>query len=210
MALQHTDRGTFAAMLSAVAAIYGREMSPQVIAIYWAALSAYDLPAVRQALDRHVKNPDSGQFMPKPADVIRMLGGSTQDAALVAWAKVERAIRTVGGYASVVFDDPLIHAVLDEMGGWVRLCDTRTDELPFRAKEFENRYRGFALRREVPPYRARLAGRAETANAALGYDELDLVLIGDEAACRRVMAGAVARTGALTHVRDLRLEVAHA
>jgi len=84
-------------MLSAVAAVYGREITPEVTAIYWAALAPYDLAAVRQAFDRHVRNPDAGQFLPKPADLIRMLGGTTADSAMQAWVKVERAIRRVVG-----------------------------------------------------------------------------------------------------------------
>ncbi|MFO0207809.1 MAG: DUF6475 domain-containing protein, partial [Betaproteobacteria bacterium] len=111
-------------MLSAVAAVYGREITPEVTAIYWAALAPYDLGAVRQAFDRHVRNPDAGQFLPKPADLIRMLGGTTADSAMQAWAKVEKAIRRVGGHESVVFDDALIHRCIDDMGGWVKVCDT--------------------------------------------------------------------------------------
>ena len=98
MPLRPTDSDTFGAMLSAVAAVYGREITPEVSAIYWAALAPYDLAAVRQAFDRHVRNPDAGQFLPKPADLIRMLGGTTADSAMQAWAKVERAIRRVGGH----------------------------------------------------------------------------------------------------------------
>lgn len=202
MPLRNADRDRFITMLAHVAAVYGRDMTPGVIELYWAALEPYDLAAVRQAFDRHVKNPDSGQFMPKPADLIRMLGGTTQDAALLAWAKVERAVRRVGGYSTVVFDDPLIHAVIDDMGGWVRLCETREEELPFRAREFENRYRGFASRRQIPAIRSTLIGRSEATNAALGFTEAaDLVLIGEPKACEQVRRlGADSRALAITHV----------
>jgi hypothetical protein len=172
-------------MLKAVADVYGRDLTPAVTALYWNAMVAYDIAAVRQALDRHVKNPDTGQFMPKPADLIRMLGGTTQDAALQAWAKVERAIRLVGSWPSVVFDDPLIHAVINDMGGWEKLCRHTSDELIFRGKEFENRYRGFSLRRETPAYPPVLIGRIDTENERLGIPN-DVVLVGDLVACQRV------------------------
>jgi len=60
--------------------------------------------------------------MPKPADIIRAIKGNSQTQSLQAWSKVEDAIRLVGPYRSVVFDDLAIHGVLQEMGGWVKLC----------------------------------------------------------------------------------------
>ena len=39
-----------------------------------------------------------------------------------AWSKVLNAVRRMGGDATVIFDD-LIHSVIDDMGGWVRLCE---------------------------------------------------------------------------------------
>lgn len=109
-------------------------------------MKPFDLAAVKDALNRHCVNPDNGQFMPKPADVVKLLQGSSQDGALVAWAKVDRAVRQVGTYSTVVFDDPIIHRVVQDMGGWVALGDKREKEWPFVAKEFENRYRGYPMR----------------------------------------------------------------
>jgi hypothetical protein len=187
MPMQAKDGDVFAGMLAAVAAIYGREMTPEVTAIYFAALAPYDLAAVRQAFDRHVKNPDSGQFMPKPADLIRMLGGTTADSAMAAWTKVERAIRRVGGGNDVVFDDPVIHRAIEDMGGWMKLCAVLEEELPFRAKEFQNYYRGYVARREQPEYPRVLVGMYSTYNSARGYASAPPVLIGDVEACRKVM-----------------------
>ena len=67
-----------------------------------------DLRAVADALNRHAVNPDNGQFLPKPADIVRLINGNTVDRALVAWSTVERAIRSTGPYQSVVFDSPEI------------------------------------------------------------------------------------------------------
>jgi len=84
--------------------------------------------------------------MPKVADVIKMLQGSTQDSALTAWAKVDKAVRSIGTQMSVAFDDPLIHKVIQDMGGWLGLGQRQEAEWPFVAKEFETRYRGFKAR----------------------------------------------------------------
>lgn len=188
MALQPKDRPEFVSVLTRTAAVYRADLSADVLELWWEALADYDMPAIRQALTRHIRNPDTGQFMPKPADVIRYMGGTTQDAALKAWAKVHKAIRMAGGYVDVVFDDPLIHAVVIEMGGWAQLCGHSETEMPFRAKEFENRYRGLARMREIPTIPGVLLGRASTYNMAHGHPSDPPVLIGDEAAAMQVLA----------------------
>jgi hypothetical protein len=183
------DRKPFADMLATVNSALSpgaRELTKGVIDLYWNALQTYDLVAVRQAFDRHVKSPDAGQFMPKPADLIRMLGGTTLDAASAAWAKVERAVRRVGGHESVVFDDPLIHRAVDDMGGWPKLCETLEADLPFRQRDFVNLYRGWAMRREVPAYPGHLIGRFEAQNRLEGYKAPEPVLIGNAQDCLRV------------------------
>ena len=124
MALQPKDRAEFVEILTRTSEMYGTRMQPSLIELWWQVLADYDMAAIRHALTLHLRNPDTGQFMPKPADVIRMLGGTTQDAAQIAWSKVYGAVRKVGGWMDVVFDDPTIHQVLADMGGWMLLCDT--------------------------------------------------------------------------------------
>src|SRR5690606_37498796 len=115
-----------------------RPLSPMAIALWWGNLREYELSAVRQGMHRHMQNPDSGCYMPKPSDIIKMMSGSTQDSAMIAWSKVDKALRQVGTYSSVVFDDPVIHRVIHDMGGWVSLGVKNDKEWPFVANEFEN------------------------------------------------------------------------
>jgi len=185
------DKPEFAALMAALGDYYGRELSDAVIGMYWQGLERYDIAAVREALNRHMQNPDTGQFMPKIADVARMLAGTTQDAALVAWAKVDQAVRRIGGYADVVFDDALIHRVLHDMGGWMALGTKNEDEWPFVAKEFENRYRGYRMRSERPEYPPVLIGIAGAHNRKGSHALQPPMLIGDQARAQAVMLGGV-------------------
>ncbi len=187
--MRHEDKPQFAAMMNALAEYYSREISEGLIGMYWQGLEHYDLSAVREAMNRHMQNPDSGQFMPKIADISKMLGGSTQDAALRAWAKVDQAVRRVGTYADVAFDDPIIHRVLHDMGGWIALGTRNEDDWPFVAKEFENRYRGYRIQggaREYPPVMIGIAGAH---NRKGGHETQPPMLIGDADTARAVMAG---------------------
>lgn len=188
--MRQAEFDDFVAVLNATAELYNRTLSSFAIGLYWSALRDYDLAAVKQALGMHIRNPDTGQFMPKPADVVRMIGGTTQDAALQAWAKVDKAIRRVGTYASVVFDDSIIHLVINDIGGWIALGQKTEDEWPFVAKEFENRYRGYRLR-EPTEYSPILIGITEAANTQRNLISPPPVLIGNQALAKAVLDGGV-------------------
>lgn len=175
--------------ISGVMGFYGKGVSTFALDVWWSALKAYDLRTVIDAFNRHLANPDVGQFAPKPADIIRMLQGSTQDSALRAWAKVDKGVRQVGTYEDVVFDDPLIHRVIQDMGGWIGFGSKNEDEWPFVAKEFENRYRGFKAKNEVPEYPGLLIGIATAHNQKEGFKAEPPVLIGNELKAKQVLNG---------------------
>lgn len=212
--MQPTDRARFATLMLALAEYHQRDMSVALIELYWRGLAHFDIEAVDRAVMAHVQNPDSGQFMPKVGELVRMIEGTTGDRAAIAWAKVHRAVTHVGPYQTLVFDDPLIHAVLTDMGGFGLLCNVQTDEMPFRAREFEQRYRGYAARRELPAYLSKLVGEVEAHNRSEGHAGHipDPVLIGDPEKAAAVMAGG---QKSITTVRTAALaaplkEIAHA
>ncbi len=187
--MQDADKERFVNLISGVYSFYRQEISAFAGSVWWQAMKPFDFEAVADALNRHCVNPDTGQFLPKPADVVRMLHGSTQDSAMVAWSKVDKGVRQVGTYASVVFDDPIIHRVIHDMGGWVALGNKDESEWPFVAKEFENRYRGYRVRNETPDYPKQLIGIAEAQNSREGRHSQPPVLIGNSEVAKRVLLG---------------------
>src|SRR5687768_3808806 len=202
------DAGRFREGISGVMGFYEKTLAPFAFDVWWNALKAYDLQAVIDAFNRHLSNADTGQFAPKPADIIRMLQGSTQDSALRAWAKVDLAVRQVGTYTDVVFDDALIHRVIQDMGGWIGFGTKDDSEWPFIAKEFENRYRGFKIRSETPEYPAVLMGIANANNARHGFKAERPVLIGSELRALQVMQGGTNKSsiGFKRMSEDMRVE----
>lgn len=194
------DFEDFRAFLSEALAFWGKDVSRFTLDVWWQAMLPFDLVTVQQAFSRHAMNPDAGQFAPKPADVMKMLGGTTNDRALSAWAKVDRALRVVGPYRSVAFDDPLIHRVLADMGGWTALANKRDDEWPFVAKEFETRYRGFAMRGERPEYPGVLVGISEHTNSAEGKRSAPPMLIGSPDRARKVIDSGVENIAGLLQI----------
>lgn len=185
MKQEHFD--DFCELLGVVSEQYGKPISEGAKILYWQGLIDFEFSAVQQALYRHVRNPDNGMFMPKIADIVKMLQGSTQDSALNAWAKVDKAVRQIGTGSTVVFDDPIIHRVLQDMGGWLSLGHRSEDEWPFVAKEFENRYRGFKARGEKPEYPKTLIGIYDAHNLPNGFKPTKPILIGNKSLAEQVM-----------------------
>ncbi len=181
------DFDRFLTVLTGVSDYYGKPLSEGVQQLYWQGLAQYDIEAVEKALWDHTQNPDNGQFMPKISDLVRAMQGRTQDQAAVAWSKVDKAIRHVGTYQDVVFDDPIIHRVITDMGGWIWFGQQIEDEWPFVAKNFENRYRGYKLQGVVPDYYPVLTGLANAQNQTNGYKGNPPMMIGNAKEAERVM-----------------------
>lgn len=176
------DLLSFTAILVGIGVVYDKEISEQLIDIYWQALKRFDLNEVKQAVEKHINDPDSGQYFPKPAALIKLIVGSSQQQALQAWSKVYKAILAIGAYQSVVFDDYLIHAILGDMGGWVNLCLTSLKDLPFKAQEFQKRYM-MLLNKAPTSYPKYCCG----INLQADYVSLEPLLIGDLDKAKEVM-----------------------
>ena len=174
---------------------YNREISTGVIDLYWQALRRYDIEAIEVAIHRHLSNPDSGQFMPKIADIVRMIEGTTQDSAARAWSLLEEALQRVGTYRDIVFPDPIIHRVVHDMGGWISFGQKPVKEWPFVAKDFQERYRAYRGRGDIPAYPKVLTGIVNGTNRSGGYELDPPEYFGLKEACLAVEEGGVVSIG---------------
>jgi hypothetical protein len=192
------DDARFSGIITGLAEMYSKEISDGALMLWFEALKAYDIDAISAAASAHVSSPDSGQFMPRPADIIKMIGGTSKDSAFLAWSKVDKAVQRVGNYKSVVFDDPLIHAVISDMGGWISFGEKTEDEWPFIGNEFKSRYQGYKSRGEVPEYNGKLLGLSEANNRTAGFEIAPPVLIGDAVLAKRVLECATGKSLQIT------------
>ena len=179
----------FRKLMQGVHDFYGKDLSGFALDVWWGALKNFELQTISQALSLHCQNPDTGQFCPKPADVVRMVGGTTKDAAIMAWNKIMEAVSRAGSYSSVCFDDPIINRCLLDMGGWPYLCAKQMDELPFVERNFCDRYRAYKIRGSTPGHPAYLVGLSEAQNAQGGFRSSPPMLIGNPDSARRVLLG---------------------
>lgn len=178
-----------------------------VIQIWWTAFEGNSLQDIRAALQAHILDAETGQYLPKPADIKRHLDGTMQDQAMVAWGKVREAIRLHGGYYSVAFDDPVIHACLRDMGGWINLCHKSTEsDLKFAANDFSKRYRAYAGQGTSLAFAPVLIGVFDAENQSSGYKADKPRLIGERHVAKAISRSAsMAEIQAIKHRAPLRL-----
>jgi len=138
--MKPNDLPQFAALMNTLGEVYGKEITEVFSEIYWNTLKRFEWGEVKNAASKHISDPDKGQFMPKPADIVRWIEGTHETRALKAWIKTTDAVRRIGMYENVVFDDPIIHFVIEALGGWIKLCLSKTEDLPFLAQDFQKYY----------------------------------------------------------------------
>lgn len=189
--MKPSERKAFAELLADALAFYRMDLSTFALGVWWQACEGFDLEQVAKALTAHALDPDRGQYPPKPADLIRVLRGTSADRSLIAWGKVLDAMQRVGAYRSVVFDDGAIHAAISDMGGWPAVCRTTTEELPFTQKRFCDLHRAYAARPDTP-YPPQLLGEHAMTNRLNGHGETPPALVGDAATAQQVMRQGIA------------------
>lgn len=163
---------------------YRIKPSKMALDIYMQALSKFEPSEVKQILMTHIADPDQGQYMPKVSDVVRILNGTKRGQASTAWSKVDKAIRAVGPWQSVCFDDPIINKSLDDLGGWIAVCECNTEkDLEFKRNEFQRLYESYKSQGGVSEHPNKLTGIIESSKDSLASDP---ILIGDDKRAKHV------------------------
>lgn len=160
-----------------------RKLTNIAMNIWHNSMKRFELTEIENAFMVYINTPGKGQFIPKPADIIEIIDGSIKSNAALAWTKFIQAVERVGIYQTVCFDDPIIHRVVEDMGGWVFIGESATNtNLPFLANDFKFRYESYKSKFEIPTHQNRLLGIIEAENTRNGYlDKIDdPVMIGDK------------------------------
>jgi hypothetical protein len=64
--------------------------------------------------------------------------------ASLAYDKVEEAFYGAGVYQTVIFDDTVIHKVIESLGGWIAYCEQPEKDVKWWKKDFERLYKQYA------------------------------------------------------------------
>ena len=166
----------FAKIMQPVSELYGKNLTPETLNLWFGLLKEYSIEEIQNAFSRYIQTESR---MPLPADILKILRGSSEDLALAALIKVENAMSRYGSYATVVFDDPIIHAVISELGGWVRTCRLTENDFTWWKKEFRERYQHhlrYGTLTNLPP---KLLGIYDEKNLPFGEKPQKPAVIGD-------------------------------
>ena len=160
------DHKLFLVNMATLSEVFDKQLSDALLEVYWRILEPFDDSDCLSMFKRIVVEL---KFFPKPAEMVNMLRGDTEERSISAWLEALAAVKRFGNYQSVRFADPAIHAVIQAMGGWPRFALMEADEEKWRQKEFERLYRVLAEnpRGKHPEY---LPGEHEIKNEAMGYD----------------------------------------
>lgn len=188
--MNQSDFDRFSLSLTALAELYGKPLSQGAIALWWQALERFEYEQVSKAIRMHTEDAQAGQFMPKPADLIRALEGTATDRAQIAWGKALDAAQRIGAYSDVVFDDAAIHAVIEDLGGWPKFCRGETAELSYLQHRFTKSYQAY-VNRPMLEYPRRLSGDRSPDEMYLkrGLPAPKPAVIGDVVKAREVYRG---------------------
>lgn len=193
-----SDKRAFKDLITQAMAFYRQDVSTFSLGVWWSACEAFSLEQVGKAFTAHATDAERGRFAPMPADIVKHLQGTQTDRSLMAWGKVLEGIQRVGAYKSVGFDDPAIHAAVEDLGGWTTICRSTMQELPHLQRRFTEAHRAYCGRQSFP-FPAYLIGESEAANRTAGKRVAPPVLIGNpERAAEVLRLGAAGPRNAIT------------
>lgn len=169
-----SDKSKFFETLLGAIEVLGRPAMSTAGQLTWfEALKDYDIDDVVKAFNAEVKNPDRKKFFPDPGDIIRQIEGTSSEKAMIAWNVVSKC--GLSATDTAIFEDPIIHQVITDMGGWISFNDPKkwmkfedgsgyTDQqFAFFRKEFLDRYTTM-LKTGAPNAPKKLIGFYEISN----------------------------------------------
>jgi len=159
------DMKEFTEILDFMAEGLGVDMTEVKYRFYFAALSDLTIEEIKRAAN-HIAR--TATFFPKPVDFRNAINGNQDEAAIIAWEKVQKGKSKAGQYQSVKFDDPVIHTVIKLMGGWGAVCRLEGhDDEKWQRIDFEKTYKAMqGSNKDHPEY---LPGISEIENTAKGF-----------------------------------------
>ena len=139
----HENNERFIFVMGALAEAAQQTLNDFKIKVYAQGLEDIPIETIETAAWNLVRTRTLATW-PKIGEIREAAIGKVEDEAILALTKMERACFIHGAYATVVFDDPIIHAIVRSFGGWPKICVMEPDEWKFKRIEFQKVYRAYA------------------------------------------------------------------
>lgn len=188
--MQTSDQPQFALMWASVRNdIYNKPVTPEGIKLIFESLSRFSITQIREAIQLHVNDTQNGNFPITPAHVVAQIEGRGDERAGAAWRKLYGAIGSVGNYSDVVFDDPIIHAIIENEGGWLKVSLLSEDDLKYMQARFNKQYNGYVSKSGQFGYARILRGSENLDRIGKGLEQTPPQIVGNLEKCRLVWKG---------------------
>lgn len=165
-----TEEG-FRRLVTYLQGVFGETFTEERRDAYYLTLLNDDDRDVFVAAVAYCRSERARYGVPKPGDLLVRPG--QEGAAVLAWATLLRAVETWGAMESVRFEDRVLSAVVEALGGWARVCEMPLwdpRESRFLQRDFERLYGSLAARGAVGPERH--IGAAEAHNIVSWPDKV--------------------------------------
>lgn len=175
------DQIKFKEYMAAICELHDKTMSRVMIDLYWKVLEPFSDEECEKAFKELIL---SNRFFPKPVDFMEIIQGKKENRATEAWLIALGTLKHYGNYESVKFADPVIHSVIEVMGGWPQFGTMTNDEIKWKQKEFERLYEVMSSREgKHPEYLPGIFELENTRNGwpmqneviRIGYEKLKLI-----------------------------------
>jgi hypothetical protein len=140
---EETDKSRFKIILLGLAELYGKEPSDTTLDLYYNALSDLEYEDILRVANILAR---TSKFFPKPVEFREHIVPDLDTEVSLALDKVEKAFYGAGVYQTVIFDDPVIHKVIESLGGWVAYCEQPEKDVTWWKKDFAKLYKQYAPR----------------------------------------------------------------
>jgi len=152
--------------------VYGVSYSEATIEIYYRILKDLDGKEFEKAVHTILSERPFPTF-PKPAELLSAIATKNEEKAVLAADNLRKAVSMHGSYKTVIFDDPVIHIVLERhFGGWIKFCEMTIEDMEkFFKFEFEKLYKAYASQKNIE-IKTKLIGKHDAQNEDKSPDEV--------------------------------------
>jgi len=126
----------------------------------------YPEEKIKEMTMEMIKNRVYANF-PKISEMIEIIEGNKEVEMETAWLELKEKIFKEGAYETVTFKNSIIMSVVEALGGWVKVCDTLSDDMRWLKRDFMIYYPIMKKRDNHPK---QLSGIFEIENSRKGYN----------------------------------------
>lgn len=133
----------FAALMLEMAALYRYPLGSKLMALYWQDLKVLSLSDLKIAWQKHRLTAEQGRYMPKPIDLLTAGASVVTEEAEQAWLDILQQVRDKGPYQRFEYSNPVVKAVVAELGGQGFFCQSSNLHLNHQRQLFIRCYQAY-------------------------------------------------------------------